>query len=138
VVAMNRLKSSWHHTLMLREMLQPTKASETLVREAIRPRFDQLREILRRICPGADALRIDATALSIVGQCLHYKIAGAIIERVIGSGAYQALDLDYLTEHISGFCLAALGLAPPLNEAGMATTAGPAVADETWRNGETS
>src|SRR3954452_3843760 len=46
VVAMNRQKSSWHHALMIREMLQPTAASETLVREAIRPRFARLREIL--------------------------------------------------------------------------------------------
>src|SRR5690348_791682 len=39
----------WHHTLMVREMLQPTPASETLVREAIRPRFERLQGILRRV-----------------------------------------------------------------------------------------
>jgi AcrR family transcriptional regulator len=128
VVAMNRQKSSWHHALMLREMLAPTAASETLVREAIRPRFERLKAILRRVCPEADELRLDALGLSVVGQCLHYKMAGAITERVIGSEAYQALDLDYLSAHISGFSLAALGLAPPLDETGVTRVGGAALA----------
>jgi AcrR family transcriptional regulator len=129
VAAMNQQKNSWHHALMLREMLQPTAASETLVREAIRPRFERLKQILRQACPEADELRLDALGFSVVGQCLHYKMASAIIERVIGPEAYRALDLDYLTDHISGFCLAALGLAPPLNEAGVSAIDGGLVAD---------
>jgi TetR/AcrR family transcriptional regulator, regulator of cefoperazone and chloramphenicol sensitivity len=129
VVAMNRQKNRWHHTLMLREMLQPTAASEVLVREAIRPRFERLKQILRQACPEADELRLDALGFSVVGQCLHYKMAAAIIERVIGPEAYRALDLDYLTDHISGFCLAALGLAPPLNEAGVSAIDDGLVAD---------
>jgi TetR/AcrR family transcriptional regulator, regulator of cefoperazone and chloramphenicol sensitivity len=130
VVAMNRQKNTWHHALMLREMLAPTAASETLVREAIRPRFERLKEILRQACPEADDLRLEALGLSVVGQCLHYKTAGAIIERVIGTESYQALDLDYLTDHISGFCLAALGLAPPLNGAGRTTIGAEVMAHE--------
>jgi AcrR family transcriptional regulator len=124
VLAMNREKNTWHSILMLREMLQPTAALEALVREAIRPRFERLVAILRQACPQADELRLAALACSVVGQCLHYKTAAAITERLIGPEAYAALDLDYLTEHISGFCLAALGLAPPLNEAGEAAAPG--------------
>ena len=118
VMAMNRQKNSWHSVLMLREMLQPTAALEALVREAIRPRFERLIAILREACPEADELRLAALACSVVGQCLHYKTAAAITERLIGPEAYAALDLDYLTDHISGFCLAALGLSPSLNAAG--------------------
>ena len=133
VAAMNRQKSGWHHALMLREMLQPTEASETLVREAIRPRFERLKEILRRACPEADDLRLDALGFSVVGQCLHYKVAAEIIERVIGAEAYHALDLDYLTDHISGFCLSALGLAPPLGVSGVSTVANGVVVREAFR-----
>src|SRR3954447_17308427 len=122
VAAMNRQKNGWHHALMLREMLQPTGASETLVREAIRPRFERLKEILRQVCPEADELRLDALGFSVVGQCLHYKLAGEVAERLVGPEAYEALDLDYLTDHVSGLCLAALGLAPPLNEAGVSVS----------------
>jgi AcrR family transcriptional regulator len=127
VMAMNRQKNTWHHALMLREMLQPTPASEVLVRDAIRPRFDRLKSILRRACPEADELRLDALVCSVVGQCLHYKVAGTIVERLIGSAAFAALDLDYLTDHISGFCLAALGLAPPLDAAGVTALERPGV-----------
>jgi AcrR family transcriptional regulator len=116
VMSMNRA-NRWHNTLMLREMLQPTVASETLVREAIRPRFERLQAILRRACPDADKRRLNALAFSVVGQCLHYKVARPITERLIGTEAYKSLDLEYLTDHISSFCLAALGLAPPLGGA---------------------
>jgi TetR/AcrR family transcriptional regulator, regulator of cefoperazone and chloramphenicol sensitivity len=128
VLAMNQQKNTWHSVLLLREMLQPTAALEALVREAIRPRFERLVEILRAACPEADELRLAALACSVVGQCLHYKTAAAITERLVGPEAYAALDIDYLTDHISRFCLAALGLAPPLNEAGEAEIPGALMA----------
>lgn len=117
VVALDH-RQKWHHALMLRELIQPTAASETLVRESIRPRFERLKGIMQRVCPEADDRRIHALVFSVIGQCLHYKVARTVSERLIGTEAYQALDLDFLAEHISGFSLAALGLASPLNVAG--------------------
>ena len=117
VLAMHR-QNAWHHSLMLREMLQPTSACEALVRESIRPRFEALEVILREVCPGADERRLHALAFSLIGQCLHYKMARAVTERLIGTDAYHALDLEYLTAHIAAFTLAALGLAPPFNREG--------------------
>jgi AcrR family transcriptional regulator len=108
----------WQHTLMLREMIEPTPASETLVREGIRPRFEHLKGIMRRVCPVAEERRLHALVFSVVGQCLHYKVCRGISERLIGAQAYADLDLDFLSDHISTFCLAALGLSAPLNEAG--------------------
>jgi TetR/AcrR family transcriptional regulator, regulator of cefoperazone and chloramphenicol sensitivity len=114
VLAMNQ-QNTWHSMLMLREMLRPTEACETLVRETIRPKFERLQAILREICPGADERRLNALGFSVIGQCLHYRMARAVSERLIGAEAYHALDLDYLTDHIAGFTLAALGLAAPIN-----------------------
>jgi AcrR family transcriptional regulator len=122
VMAMNRQKDEWPQVLILREMFQPTDALETLVREAIRPRFERLKQILQSACPRADDLRLGALACSVIGQCLHYKFAAEVTERLFGPEAYSALDVDYLTNHISGFCLAALGLAPHLDEAGVTAT----------------
>ena len=68
--------------------------------------------------PRPTSGKLHALAFSVIGQCLHYKMARPIAERLIGAEAYEALDLDYLTDHITSFCLAALGLVPPLNEAG--------------------
>jgi AcrR family transcriptional regulator len=123
LLAMNRIDRGWHNTLLLREMLQPTAALEIVVRESIRPRFERLTGILRRVCPDADERRIHALAFSVIGQCLHYKMARAVSERLIGTEALDRLDLDYLTDHVTTFCLAALGLVPPLNAAGVSSEA---------------
>ncbi|MGA8347082.1 MAG: CerR family C-terminal domain-containing protein [Isosphaeraceae bacterium] len=117
VLAMNH-PEDWQHRLMLREMLSPTPFSEVLVREMIRPRFELIRGLMREICPEADDRRLNALVFSVIGQCLHYKMARRVTERLIGDEGYRALDLDYLTDHITAFCLAALGMGPALNQAG--------------------
>jgi AcrR family transcriptional regulator len=108
----------WRHRLMLREMLHPTDASEVLIREAVRPKFECLQQILRQFCPDADERKLNALAFTVIGQCLHYRMGRPIAERLIGREAFAALDLDFLTDHITSFCLAALGCAPSLNAAG--------------------
>jgi len=125
-------ESSWHQVLMLRELITPTDASETLVREAIRPRFEQLRAILRRLCPDADERRLHALVFSVVGQCLHYKVSAPMSVRLVGPEAYAALDVDYLTDHIAGFTLAALGVVAPLGPSG-----GPETETETRKQAPT-
>ncbi|MGE3822063.1 MAG: TetR/AcrR family transcriptional regulator, partial [Isosphaeraceae bacterium] len=50
VLAVSRC-DTWHHTLLLREILRPTAACEAVVREAIRPKFAVLLTILGRIHP---------------------------------------------------------------------------------------
>jgi AcrR family transcriptional regulator len=117
VLAMNR-PEDWQHRLMLREMLSPTPLSEVLVRETIRPRFERIKNLMRVICPKADERRLNALVCSVIGQCLHYKMARRITTRLIGEEAIRELDLDYLTNHITSFCLAALGMSPPLNTSG--------------------
>jgi len=117
VLAMNQ-PEDWQHRLMMREMLSPTPFSEVLVREMIRPRFELMRGLMREICPEADDRRLNALVFSVIGQCLHYKMARRVTERLIGEEGYRALDLDYLTGHITAFCLAALGMGPTLNQAG--------------------
>ncbi len=117
VLSMNR-PEDWQHRLMLREMIAPTTFSEILVREGIRPRFERIKALMAEICPEADDRRLNVLVFSVIGQCLHYKMARRITERLIGHEGYGALDLEFLTDHITSFCLAALGLGPTLNEAG--------------------
>ena len=123
VLAINH-PEDWRHRLMLREMLHPTSASDVLVRESIRPHFERLQQIVRQFCPDADERKLNALSFSVIGQCLHYRMARPVTERLIGQQAFHALDLDFLTDHITSFCLAALGSIPPLNQAGLAATAG--------------
>ena len=112
VVALER--PTWYQTLMLREMVNPTRASEAVIREAIRPRFERLQEIIRHLCPEADARRVHAICFSVVGQCLHYKLTRSISEQLVGPEAFGRLDPAYLTEHVTRFTLAALGVAGPI------------------------
>ena len=114
----DNLEQGWHRPLMLRELIHPTSASDVVVREAIRPRFDHLKAILRRFCPEADERRLNALAFSVVGQVLHYKVARTISERLIGPESLDDLDLDYLADHVADFCLAALGQVPALDATG--------------------
>jgi AcrR family transcriptional regulator len=111
VLAINH-PDDWRHLLMLRELLHPTAASDVLIREAIRPKFERLQQILRQFCPEADERNLNALAFSVIGQCLHYRMARPFTERLIGREAFLALDLDFLTDHITSFCLAALGWSP--------------------------
>ncbi len=110
--------ATWRSELMMREILHPTEACDALVKESIGPQFERLREILGRTCPEADDTRIHVIGFSIVGQCLHYKMANAVCRRLMTTERYDQLNLDYLTDHITGFTLAALGLATPLDGAG--------------------
>ncbi len=110
--------STWHQALMLREITAPTAATEALVRSSIRPSFERLAGIFRRICPDADDRRIHALVFGVVGQCLHYKVSAPISERLVGPGAFGALDPDYLADHITRFTLAALGLGEPFDRTG--------------------
>ena len=70
------------------------------------------------MCPGAETRRLHALAFSVIGQCLHYKMARAVTERLIAPEELAALDVDYLTEHIATVCLAAIGIAPPFDRTG--------------------
>ena len=101
----------WHHELMMREMSRPTRASETLVREVIRPKFERLRNILQDLRPDLSGPQLDAACFSVVGQCLFYKLNGPIAQRLIGRERLAALDLEVLTDHITRFTLGGLGVA---------------------------
>lgn len=119
-------EEGWRQRLMLRELSRPTIALEILVRDAIRPRFEALLSILRRIDPTWPEATLWLIAFSIIGQCLHYRMGAPVNERLIGKDAVQGLDLEMLTDHITRFSLAALGLDSPLSRLGSEVAAHPA------------
>lgn len=111
-------QTPWHQAVMMREIAAPSRASERLIREAFRPRFEVLLALLRRLAPGADEARLNAIGFSVIGQCLHYKQGRSISERIIGVEAYGRLDGEYLIDHITRFTLAALGRGEPMGQLG--------------------
>ncbi len=111
-------EESWPRTLMMREMIQPTAALDVVVREEIRPRFDRLLAILRTVCPEADHRRLHMLGFSVVSQCVFYKTCKVIAARLIGEAECRSLTIEEIAEHIASTCVAALGLAAPLDAAG--------------------
>ncbi len=106
---------SWQVQLMLREVLNPTEATAMLVQEYIRPHFDLLNSILGELLPaGFSEERRRLLAFSVIGQCLHYRVARPIMQLLLPDASFRRLQPDLLAEHISGVILASLGLSPPL------------------------
>lgn len=106
---------AWHIQLMMRELLQPTAACMEMVRDFIRPNFDALLGILGEILPEDTPLdKRHLICFSIVGQCLHYRVARPVVRLLIAPEELATYDVDRLAEHIAEFTLAALGLREPL------------------------
>jgi AcrR family transcriptional regulator len=101
--------ASWQAQIMLREISQPSGACEELVREFIRPHFELLQSILDDLLPvDVPPARRHLIAFSIVGQCLHYRVAGNVVRLLVEPEEFNRLDPDRLADHITEFSLAAL------------------------------
>jgi AcrR family transcriptional regulator len=99
----------WHVQLMLREMAQPTGAWTALVRDYIEPDFKLLLGIVDQLVPAAIRIsRRRLIAFSVVGQCLHYRVAQPVIELLVPPEECLNLTSERLADHITRFTLAAL------------------------------
>jgi AcrR family transcriptional regulator len=100
--------TGWQHVLMMRELHRPTAASQTLVDQVIRPKFDALSGLIKRLRPDLEGRKLVATVFSIIGQCLYYRIGRPVAMRLIGAEEFASLDAEFLTDHITNFVLSAL------------------------------
>lgn len=108
-------ESDWTLQLMLREMAGPTAACQELVRDYIRPHFEMLLGILNELVPADMPAPVrHRLAFTVVGQCLHYRVAQPIVKLLISADEYRTYDADLLAEHITRVTLGAVGAAPPL------------------------
>jgi TetR/AcrR family transcriptional regulator, regulator of cefoperazone and chloramphenicol sensitivity len=100
----------WQTQLMVREMIEPTAACQNIVEEFIRPQLNHLLEILNELLPqNIDEQTRYQLAFSIVGQCLHYRVAREFVAMLIPEGKSQThYGIDELTQHITRFSLAGL------------------------------
>lgn len=99
----------WHEQLMMREVVNPTSAVVELVQEFIRPHFELLMSVIDEFVPaGTPAEKRHQIAFSIVGQCLHYKVAKPIVELLVGQDEAASYSTEGLADHIADFSLAAM------------------------------
>lgn len=105
----DRRETTANRMLVMRELIEPSVATKEVVRSFIKPRFAQLDVILTELMPP-DTSVIDRhmMALTVVGQCIHYKVGRRIDELLIAASEYDRFTLPRLTEHITQVTLAAV------------------------------
>lgn len=113
-------RPAWFGKLLAREMFEPTAALDQLAREFARPQFERLSGIVAELIgPGATEPVVRRCCMSIVGQCLFYKHAWPMIERLIPSQGLEPADRAELARHITAFSLGAIrGLRDSLGREG--------------------
>jgi AcrR family transcriptional regulator len=109
-------QSEWHRQLFLREMAQPTAACAEMVRDVIRPMAQVLSGILDEFLPHVPERKRWLIGFSIVGQAFFHRMAWPIVSMLVGEEEHRAYDVALLTEHITQFSLAALGLEEPIGK----------------------
>ncbi|MEM9587265.1 MAG: CerR family C-terminal domain-containing protein [Planctomycetota bacterium] len=100
--------TSWHSQIIMREIHQPTEALSDLVEGMFRPMLESLNECLHRVAGRPiPQHRFDQLALSVVGQCLYYRVSGPVVKRLFSSEQLaEHFHLDALAEHIFEVSLA--------------------------------
>jgi len=102
-------RPAWHTQVITQEMMRPTPALDTLVREMTEPIFGRMRDVIGAVAgaklPGTT---LDMLASSVLGQCLFYVRSRAMLERLAPELADGADRVDRIAEHITTFSVAAL------------------------------
>jgi AcrR family transcriptional regulator len=102
-------RPAWHTQVITQEMMRPTPALDTLVREMTEPIFRQVRDVIGAVAgvklPGET---LDMLAASVLGQCLFYVRSRPMIERLAPGLAHGTERVDRIAEHVTTFTLAAL------------------------------
>ncbi len=108
--------TDWQWRLLIREITAPTPMCREMLQEHFRAGFGSLLAIVDEVVgPALPPYRRHQIALSIIGQCVYYRSAASIVPMIVGEDELAAhYNVDELTEHITRFSLAALGLAPPV------------------------
>ena len=100
----------WPVRLMLREVLQPTQACRELVEDYFRPHFEHLLNLLELLMPAeAPVYRRRQIGLGVIGQCLHYRVAGEVIRMMTPREELEHhYGVEQLALHITSTVLASL------------------------------
>ena len=97
-----------HHLLLVRELTNPTEGTEEIVRMFIQPRFQLLCDTLSEIAPHLPPARVRLLGYSVIGQCMHYKMAMPIVKMLTPQSELKSYDADHLGDHIFDVTMAAV------------------------------
>jgi|SRR5208283_1789016 len=101
--------TAWFGKMMLREMIEPTGALDSLLEERMRPMADQIRGIVAEILDSSpDDENARLCSLSVVSQCVFYHHCRRVVARLFPEQRLDATAIEPLADHITRFSLAAM------------------------------
>ncbi|MGQ9505724.1 MAG: TetR/AcrR family transcriptional regulator [Thermogutta sp.] len=104
----------WKIKLIMREMLEPTSSCQNFFHQHVQRNVEILMRILDLLLPPRTPQhRRMQTALSIIAQCVHYRMARDIVRQLVPNSGDSTFAPDALATHITEFVFSALDLAPP-------------------------
>jgi AcrR family transcriptional regulator len=102
-------KPAWFGKLMMREMTEPTRSFERLVKEIVRPRDKILASIVQKmIGTPLSEEEIRLFCASIIGQCLYYYNARSIVTQLYHQDVSKPEEIERIADHIMHFSLKGL------------------------------
>lgn len=102
-------RPAWHGVLMIREITSPTAALDSLVEGSVRPLYERLCSIVADLLgPRADLGQVRLCASSVVGQCMHFRVAREVLLRLNPEITYTPENIDAIADHVVRFSLAAI------------------------------
>ena len=112
IVGMHKPSSSLEK-IHIQEMVNPSPILDTLVDTFIRPNHMKLRAIVAALLPD-DATEQDIRhhCFSVIGQCLHYKFARPVMDRLYDDIEFTEDYVNALAEHITTVSLAGMRVVP--------------------------
>ncbi len=106
---LDKSRPGWHGKLMTREMVEPTAALDDLVESVYRPMNERLRQIVKELSGGRlSKSEVQLCMRSILGQCLFYRHARPVIERLDPGERFEMSDVERFASHIAQFSLRAI------------------------------
>jgi hypothetical protein len=108
-------ETPWQSQLMIREVLNPTRACRVIVEEHFHPELQQLMEILQALVPQATAThKVRQIAFSVIGQCLFYRVARTVVRMLVPEPEHERhYTIERLTDHIHATMIASIKHGPP-------------------------
>lgn len=98
-----------HTRLIMREIVEPTNALDDVVKTAIAPQFQLVRElVLALLGPHSPDLAVQRVVLSILAQCLMYRHSRAVVDRLCPQVIASPEAIEQTAAHILRFSLAAI------------------------------
>jgi len=101
--------SGWESQLMMREMNHPTAVFAEMVEESFRPHFERMLKMIAALSPPETPVHsLEQLALSVVGQCLYYRVGSGVVKRLIPAERLAAeFTVQSLARHIAAVTIAA-------------------------------